>query len=155
MPLPLIFADQLLAHAVGDYALQSDWMAREKTSRISVALAHAVCYSLPFLLLRPSLAAWLVIVLTHAVIDRYRLARYVVWAKEWLSPMGVGALMFGRPFFPPSSDEAARHGAIPPPLPECPTGYPADKPPFMAVWLLIIVDNSMHIFLNGIALRYL
>ena len=66
----MIVADQLLAHLAGDYVLQSDWMAREKTSRIAVALAHALCYSLPFLFLRPSLAAWLVIVGTHATIDR-------------------------------------------------------------------------------------
>lgn len=127
----MIVADQLLAHLVGDYVLQTDYMAREKTSRFTVALRHAVFYSLPFLLLRPSVRAWLVIVLTHAVIDHFRLARYVVWAKEWLSPPG------------------------PPPLAECPTGYPADKPPFLAVWLLILVDNTMHIAINGVALRYL
>ena len=57
-----------------------------KTSRTSVALLHALCYSLPFLALGASLGAWLVIVLTHAAIDRYRLARYVVWAKEHLAP---------------------------------------------------------------------
>jgi hypothetical protein len=127
----MIAADQLLAHAFGDYVLQSDWMAREKTSRLSVALVHALCYALPFLLLRPSLAAWAVIVGTHAVIDRFRLARLVVWAKEWLSPVR------------------------PPPLAECPTGYPADKPPWLAVWLLIIADNAMHVAINGAALRWL
>ena len=127
----MIAAAQLLAHAVGDYVLQSDWMAREKTKRIAVATVHALFYSLPFLALRPSLAAWAVIVATHAVIDRWRLARFVVWAKEWLSP------------------------ARPPPFAECPMGYPADKPPFLAVWLLIIADNIMHVAINGAALRYL
>lgn len=127
----MILADQLLAHMVGDYVLQSDWMATQKTSRIAVALVHALAYSLPFLFLRPSLAAWVVIVATHAVIDRWRLARYVVWAKEWLAP------------------------TRPPPLADCPTGYPADKPAWLAVWLLIIADNAMHIAINGAALRYL
>ena len=127
----MIVADQLLAHAVGDYVLQSDWMAREKTSRLAVAIVHALAYSLPFLLLRPSLAAWLVIVATHAVIDRWRLARFVVWAKEWIAP------------------------TCPPPFAECPTGYPADKPAWLAVWLLIIADNTMHVAINGAALRYL
>jgi len=127
----LIVADQLLAHAVGDYMLQSDWMATEKTKRLWVAFVHAACYSLPFLLLRPSLAAWLVIVVTRALIDRYRLARYFVWAKEWLSPNR------------------------PPPLAECPMGYNAEKPAWLAVWLLIIADNAMHVAINGAALKYL
>lgn len=127
----MITADQLLAHLIGDYVLQSDWMATHKTSRLAVALVHALCYSLPFLALGPSLGAWLVIVLTHAAIDRYRLARLVVWAKEHLAPRR------------------------PPPLAECPTGYPQDKPAWLAVWLLIIADNAMHVALNGAAMRWL
>lgn len=127
----MITGDQLLAHLAGDYLLQSDWMAAEKTKRLSVAAVHALCYSLPFLLLRPSLAAWAVIVATHAIIDRWRLARFVVWAKEWLSPRR------------------------PPPLTDCPTGYAADKPPWLAVWLLILADNTLHITINGLALRCL
>ena len=44
-------ADQLVAHAVGDYILQSDWMANEKTKRSLAAAVHALTYALPFLLL--------------------------------------------------------------------------------------------------------
>lgn len=127
----MISADQILAHLVGDYVLQSDWMASQKTKRLTIAIVHAIAYSLPFLALRPSLAAWLMIVGTHAIIDRWRLARYVVWAKEWLAP------------------------TRPPPLAECPTGYPADKPVWLATWLLILADNTLHLALNSIALRYL
>ena len=82
----MITADQLVAHLVGDYLLQSDWMAQEKTKRWTVALVHALAYSVPFLLMRPSFAAWAVLVLTHAAIDRYRLARFVVYAKNFLAP---------------------------------------------------------------------
>lgn len=127
----LITADQLLCHLCGDYGLQSDWMATGKTKSLPIALVHALFYALPFLLLQPSLVAWLVIFSTHAVIDRYRLARYVVWAKEWLSPVR------------------------PPPLADCPLGYAPDKPPWLAVWLLIIADNALHITINGAALRWL
>lgn len=35
------------------------------------------------------------------------------------------------------------------------TGYPPDRPPFLAVWLLIIADNILHVLINGLALRYL
>jgi len=126
----MITADQLVAHAIGDYVLQSDWMASEKTKRSLAAAVHAVTYALPFLLLDASVAAMAVIVITHFVIDRWRLARYVVWAKNWLGPNK--------------------------PWSECSgTGYPADRPPWMAVWLLIIADNVMHVLINALALHYL
>lgn len=81
-----ITADQLLAHAVGDYILQSDWMATEKTKKNIVAMAHALTYGLPFLFFNPGLLAWGFIVVTHFLIDRFRLARYVVWLKNFQSP---------------------------------------------------------------------
>lgn len=119
-----------MAHAVGDYILQSDWMAQEKTKRTVAALCHVASYGLPFLLLRPSPTAYAAIVVSHFVIDRWRLARYVVWLKNW---MGTNR-----------------------PWSECTaTGYPPDRPPFMAVWLLIIADNILHVLCNGLALRYL
>ena len=40
-----IVADQIVLHAIGDYVLQSDWMATEKTKRSIPALAHAVVYT--------------------------------------------------------------------------------------------------------------
>lgn len=75
-------ADQLVAHAVGDYILQSDWMATRKTSSSVAAAAHAICYTLPFLLITQAPAALAVICGTHFVIDRWRLARFVVWLKN-------------------------------------------------------------------------
>jgi len=126
----MITADQLICHAIGDYILQSDWMATEKTKRSVAALAHVVAYGLPFLFLRPSVAAYLFIVGTHFVIDRWRLARYVVWLKNWLGP--------NRPW-----GECAA------------TGYPSDRPVWLTVWLLIIADNTMHALCNAFALMFL
>lgn len=111
--------------------LQSDWMANEKTKRSVAALAHVLTYVLPFLLLRPSTAALVVIVGSHFVIDRWRLARFLCWAKNRPWP---GAT--------PWSDCAA-------------TGYPSARPPWMSVWLLIIADNVMHVAINAAALRWL
>lgn len=121
----MITADQLLAHAVGDYILQSHWMATEKTKRSLAAFVHVVTYALPFLLLRPSAIALAVIVGTHFVIDRWRLARFVVWLKN-------GA-----------------RGEV------TSTGYPSETPPWLAVWLLIIADNIMHVAINAAALAWL
>lgn len=116
---------------MGDYLLQSDWMAQEKTKQTVAAVAHAVCYTLPFLFLTSSWWALLLISSTHFIIDRWRLARYVCWAKNWLAP--------------PS--------ARPLPWKECQaTGYDPSRPPWLSVWLLIIADNTLHLLCNGLAL---
>lgn len=129
----LISADQILAHLIGDYILQSDWQASQKTKDISAAALHAFVYGLPFAFLQPSVAAAFFIVLTHFVIDHWRLARYVVWLKNQAAPAEFRSRW---------SDCVA-------------TGYPSSRPPWMAVWLLIIADNTLHLLCNGVALRWL
>ena len=121
----MITADQLLAHAVGDYVLQSDWMAKNKTSRFVVTAMHGGCYALPFLLLSPSVLALAVIVGTHVIIDRFNLAGWLSWVKNGM------------------------------PRPRTTTGFPADRPEYLVGWLLIINDNILHIMINGAALRWL
>lgn len=129
----MITADQLLAHAIGDYVLQSDWMATEKTKQNLAAAVHAFTYTLPFLFLTGSAWALFVICWSHFLIDRWRLARYVVWFKNLAAPASFN-----------------------PPWEQCKaTGYPPDRPPWMAVWLLIIADNILHVLCNGLALAYL
>lgn len=130
----MITADQLVLHAVGDYLIQSDWMAQNKTKHSIAAAVHAVTYSVPFLLLDPSYLAFLTIAVTHGIIDRYRLARYVVFAKNVI--------------FSPASKR--------PQWSRCSnTGYDCDSPPWLSVWLLIIADNVIHVCINGAALRWL
>lgn len=147
--MSLLAADQLLAHAVGDYVLQSDWMATQKTRRSFVAVVHALTYGLPFLFLEPSLAAFLVIVGTHFVIDRWRLARYLCWFKNNFAPWGFTN--------PREGDEARSFRCLHNrPFAECAaTGYSPDLPIWLTAWLLIIVDNIMHVVINALALKYL
>jgi hypothetical protein len=126
----MVTADQLLAHVIGDYLLQSDWMARYKTTRSFPAVVHALAYSVPFLVLRPALLSWLLIASSHFVIDRWRLARYLCWAGGLLAP-------------PPHRSWR-----------ECEmTGFPADREPWMSAWLLIIADNTLHVVINALSLR--
>lgn len=123
--------EQLLLHLVGDYLTQTDWMAREKAKSQIAAMAHAIIYALPFLLLRPSMTAFCVILWTHFFIDHYRLARFVVFAKNW------------------STDRTLRWA-------DCSeSGYHKDTPPWLAFWLLIIADNTLHLCINYAALRWL
>lgn len=122
-----------LAHLAGDYLLQSDWMALEKTKRWLPAVAHGVTYTLPYVLVTQSPLALTVIAATHVVIDHWRLARYVVWAKNLLAP------------------KSYRH-----PWRECvATGYHESRPAWMAVWLMIIADNTLHLAINTASVVWL
>jgi hypothetical protein len=131
---------QLLLHLFGDYILQSDWMANNKTKRWWPAVVHSLTYSLPFLFIGSQRAVF-VIFFTHLLIDRFRLARWVVWVKN----------VYGAPFPEwPCHDEDRLSWA------NCQaTGYPSTSQPWMATWLLIIADNTIHLAINAVCLRFL
>lgn len=150
----MITADQLIAHAVGDYVIQSDWMANEKTKQNTAAFVHALSYTLVFLFLTTSPLALFVIFSTHFIIDRYRLARYVCWLKNFLAPAEIESEeikdCFGK------VTQTNHYPKWHKPWSECSaTGYHRDRPPWLAVWLMIIADNVMHVLINGLALYYL
>ena len=160
----LISADQLLCHVIGDYLIQSDWMASEKTKKSLAALAHAVSYTLPFFFLTLSWKALLFIAGTHFIIDRWRLARYLVWLKnflapEWIKvegemvmPLKMGSVQFALGSATGWKQKYIRNKS----WKECSaTGYDPAKPAWMSVWLMIIADNILHVICNGTALRWL
>lgn len=122
-----VIAGTLLAHLVGDYMIQSHWMANAKTQRDVegwiAATLHGVTYTLPFLFITQSWLALVVIGGTHIVIDHWRLARYFVWARNQLGP---------KKWRPPMTA----------------TGMPDDAPPWLAFWLLFIADNGIHALIN-------
>lgn len=136
--------EQLILHLIGDYVTQSDWMANGKTSKYGPAITHAIVYSLPFLLLGPSWPAFAVILTTHFFIDRFRLAKYVVWVKNLFYPWPYDEGFGG--WLPENKYDWENCKA---------TGYPSETPPFLAVWLMIIADNTMHLTINFLALEYL
>lgn len=111
-----------ILHLVGDYLLQNDWMANEKTKNSGAAFAHASIYSMPFFLVLPNYW-WLLIFISHFLIDRYRLAVYWIKLVNW----NWSSQNFG---------------------------YANDKPPFMSIWLMIIIDNIWHIIFNSIAIYF-
>lgn len=120
----------LLAHLVGDYLIQSHWMATEKTRKWWPAVAHGLSYTIPYVFVTQSLLALLIIAGTHIVIDRYRLARHVVWFKNQAAPA----------VFRPN---------------HTPTGYPTDTPAWLTVWLMILADNTIHLLINTAAVVWL
>ena len=117
-----ITGGQIVAHLVGDYLIQSHWMATAKTKQSTAAALHAVTYALPFLFLTRDWLALTIIVVSHFALDRWRIARFVVWLKN-----------------------GARG-------PVTATGYPEGTPDWLALWLLIAADNTIHLLCNGVAL---
>lgn len=118
---------ELLAHLIGDYVLQSKWMALNKTKRSLPAAVHVCFYTLPFLYLTQDAIALVFIAGTHFVIDRFGLATYVCKLRNCLQPI-------------PSKHDTH--------TPEQP------MPPYIDFWLTVIVDNTMHLVINAVVLAY-
>lgn len=144
-----MIAEILLAHLVGDYLLQSQWMANEKTRRWWPAIVHGTLYTVPFAFITQDWRALAVIGITHVVIDHYRIAKWVTWAKNWIAPIRIwrgdpeGARFGWDSYNPPWSDAKRNAGA--------PTGTPA----YISFWVMVIVDNTLHLLINVAAVRWL
>lgn len=82
MTLELALIIGFILHLVGDYLLQNDWMAREKTKSSLATFIHAVVYSIPFYILLYDSTIWIVF-LSHYFIDRYRLPIYWIKLVNW------------------------------------------------------------------------
>lgn len=123
--------EQLLAHLFGDYIIQTSWMANNKRKEWIPAIVHAFTYGLPFLFITLNWQTLAVIVLTHLIIDHYDLAKYVIFGRNWVTDPWL------------EWKDCKKFGA------------PPQQPDWLAGWLLIIVDNSCHLLLNYLALRYL
>lgn len=141
--------EQLIAHLLGDYVFQSHWMAENKTKDSRVAFIHAATYLVPFLLLTRSIPALAIMFFTHAAIDRWRLARYVIWLKNFMAPKGaVPSFWSGQgqcSILRRNWDWKSCTG----------TGYAPGVPAWLSVWLMIITDNTLHMAINYAAIRWL
>lgn len=148
---------QLILHLAGDYVFQSDWMAQNKTKSSWAALCHATVYSLPFAAIA-SLNAWLVIWATHLLIDRFRLARYVVWLKNFLAPVKLQPVATAYPSLD-AYEAAAKEYLAWKELhswENCAvTGYHKDSPVWLSVRLMIAADNTLHLAINAAAIAWL
>lgn len=142
---------QLLLHLLGDYILQSEHMARQKRTCSIWAGFHAITYSLPFWLLQPSWAAWSVICGSHFMIDRFGLARYVVWVKNIVLGLWPQRFFGGISGNDQKAAESHRYS-----WENCKeTGYPSDIQPWLAGLLIIISDNTIHLIINWASLKWL
>ena len=122
--------NQLLLHLIGDYITQTNWMATMKARNSFAAFVHALIYSLPFLLIGSEQAVTIIFI-THFFVDRFGLARYVCFAKNWAT-------------HPSLKWEDVNE-----------TGFPRELPIWLSTWLVIIVDNTLHLLCNYLALSFL
>lgn len=173
----------IACHFVGDYLIQTNKMATEKTQRWLPAIAHGLSYTLPFaLLVTRSPVALLVIGGTHILIDHWRLAKYVVWFKnqfgakreyvyrtpddgewglanrEWTRRYDATDRAMSRPIHEgmtvaPPWAKKIRVDSMA--WPPTDTGYPAGTPVWLATWLMIIADNVIHVLINFGAVKWL
>ena len=118
---------QLLSHLWGDYIFQNNWMATQKTKFTLegwiACLIHCILYTLPFCFFVHSYIAIFVVFITHFVMDKFRLAKYICQVKN-LEFKGIN-------------------------------GFSDTTPIWLSTWLLIIVDNILHITINYLSIKYL
>ena len=180
MSLELSLIIGFLFHLIGDYIFQNDWIAQNKTKTFFPAFIHTTIYAIPFLIL-VEFKFWFIIYVTHFLIDRYRLAIYWIrlvnvhklisfkittdisvygdddileienqnkvkiiktepkdfgtYSEHTVTPQIEGKI-FGNAIFPSDTN----------------CGYWPDKPKWMAVWLMIIIDNSFHLIINSLCI---
>lgn len=114
---------QLLAHLIGDYVLQSKWMATNKSTQSFPAFIHVLFYTLPFCFLTTNVYALSLILGTHFLIDRFSIAKHICKLRNYICPM--------RLWFDLKED---------------------NTPAWISFWLMVIIDNTMHLVINAIIL---
>jgi len=147
----------LLCHFVGDFYLQSDWMALNKNKKTFNCLVHVLFYTACFLVLTTSWKALLFIGGTHFIIDRFPafLKRLIWWRNHF--PTGV------YPSFQHCNttgyyDDSPYNSYTRGPKNEVNELYKKYGRPrhfFITIWLYIIHDNLLHLTCNLIALTLL
>ena len=105
--------DQLICHLIGDYFLQTNWMAVNKTKNIFAAALHCLTYALVFLAITQKPLQLLFIFTTHFIID------YSNVIKKWTEKSMTG------------------------------------REPYIVFVLSVVRDNSAHLFLNYLAIRFM
>lgn len=85
----------IYAHLIGDYILQTHWMASGKKRSYLICLIHVLTYMLPFLFTGLSLLQLTLIGLQHYIQDK---TNFVTWFMDV-----KGSSLFAQPPFAPMS----------------------------------------------------
>ena len=146
--------EQLLAHVFGDYILQSDWMALNKSKRSLPCFVHVCIYTSVFLLLTTSWKALLVIGAFHFLFDRFPIIiRRMIWVKNHMGP-GFNYVPFSKCEGTGYYDNILNEVTGKPYTNEIINGY-GPRINYITIWLYIITDNALHLLTNYLAIKYL
>jgi len=66
----------VLAHFIGDFLLQNDWMAKNKKQSSFICTIHVLCYMIPFLLVELNWIQFILIATQHWLQDR---TKFIAW----------------------------------------------------------------------------
>lgn len=149
--------EQLLVHIFGDYVMQSDWMALNKSKKTFPCLVHVLIYTACFLILTTSWKALLVIGLTHFLLDRFHTPmKRFIWLRGHLNPK-FDYPVYGKcnttgyyddsPFNSVHVNNPSGDGST--------ERYHKPRLFGISIWLYIIHDNWLHLVINYFALKYL
>ncbi len=158
---------QLLTHLFGDFVLQTDWMALNKSKRTLPCLVHVLIYTSCFLLLTTSRKALLVIGATHFVIDRFpMILRRLIWLKNHFPTMKYPPFRYcdatgyydDSPYTSDNAEMVKKLGGIR--MNTCvghvyTNWWGRPRHFFITIWLYIVTDNSFHLLCNYLILKYL
>lgn len=138
-----------LCHFVGDYFTQSDWMALNKNKKTIPCLVHVILYTLcfvPFL----SFNALLFVAITHFIIDRFGIVKYLIWLKNHINPT-----MTYHPWSQCSITGYQDQEIIDSSKPEGQNKTPPQRPFWLTLMLYIVSDNTLHLICNEFARTHL
>lgn len=116
---------QLLFHAWGDYITQNDWMATNKINN--------------------NLKGWLAafIHVTIYSLPFLLIGSYTAVFVIWITHFFIDKFRLAKYLIQLKNWTFTK------------TGFPEGTPAFLTVWILIIVDNILHITINYLSLKYL
>jgi hypothetical protein len=152
---PIVF---LLCHLIGDYWLQSDWCAMNKSKKSWPCLVHVLIYTACFLLITTSWKALLFIGATHFILDRFHiiLKKMIYWKNHFPT---LNYPLYGycdtTGYYDDSLYNSYKWGndKVGDTVTEKQFGKPRHF--FITMWLYIISDNIIHLICNLIALTLL
>lgn len=150
-----------LCHFIGDFWLQSDWMALNKNKQTWNCLVHVLIYTAVFLFITTSWKALLFIGVTHFLIDRFPIVlKRLIWWKnhfptgsyppwEWCDSTGYFDDSPYNTYKVNEKREAWIRGH------NLATTYGPPRHFFITIWIYITIDNSLHLLCNLAALLLL
>lgn len=157
---PILF---FICHLVGDFWLQSDWMALNKPKPgwegFFACLVHVLIYtSVFFIVFNPSWWALLLIGGSHFILDRWPIIiKRMIWCKNhfhfdpkvtypefgWCNTTG---------YYDDSPYNTYNKVSV---LNDPTEKYGKPRHFFITIWLYIISDNTLHLIFNYVALSLL